>query len=169
MLTESSILRHNFKLSHTHIAICVQWQHFKRQYVFIHIHKRKKKKKKQPIFRLEMNFQISPSRIHVVLKEFFRSRGFHCTILLFKHALHFTVKMHQGNNEEVYIHKVPIMFCNGTLHRNELPKIILYGATKVPWTRETQPCAVLVIDLQTAVPVRAIKDFKLFLQNIKSL
>lgn len=62
------------------------------------------------------------------------------------------------------------MFCNGTLHCNEQPKMVLYGATKVLWTRETPllPCAILLIDLQTAVTVKTIKDCKLFLQNLKS-
>lgn len=64
-------------------------------------------------------------------KADFRRAGCSCSILLLKHALHLTVKIYQRNNEKVYIHKVPIMFCNGTLHCNEQPKMVLYGATKV--------------------------------------
>lgn len=49
--------------------------------------------------------------------------------------------------------------------------MVLYGATKVLWTKATQllpHITILQIDLQSAVSVKAINDFKLLQQNVKS-
>lgn len=59
------------------------------------------------------------------------------------------------------------MFCNGTLHCNEQPKTVLYGVTKVPWTRATLP-PLCYNTSRPAVKVRAIKGCKLFLLNLRS-